>query len=112
MPLVQCLNDFSIRLTLIGRSSLRRWRIVGLQWGIAVAILLSIWGTFELLAYILPYSIIHSQAVPFSRGGIAEVRYQVSWIFRVAPILISLPTLMAVLLSVEVLRLVVQRKSP
>jgi hypothetical protein len=55
---------FELRLTLMGRSNLRRWRMVGLQWVIAAAILVSIWGTFELLAYIFPYFTIHSQAVP------------------------------------------------
>lgn len=106
MPLVE------LRLTLIGRSSLRRWRFVGLQWSIALAIVLSIWGTFEILAYIFPYFIIYSQAVPASGDSIAEIRYQLGRVFRVAPILIALPTLITMLLSVETLRFAVRRKLP
>jgi hypothetical protein len=102
---------FELRLTLAGRRSLRRWRIVGLQWGIAAAILVSTWGTFELLAYIFPHFTLHSQAVSSNGGGFAEVRHQTSRALRIAPILISLPTLLTILLSVEALRLVAQRKS-
>ena len=89
-------------LTLCGRSNAKRWYVVGMQFGIAIVIILGIWFTGWLFGLRHPDLLqIHVKVA----GHPGTPLYLV-------PILVGLAFLGGILLSVQVLRLVVGRGTP
>jgi len=96
MPLLE------LARTLSGRSSMARWRWVAGQTGLALAIVGALWGTAWLVTQLLPAGIL---------TALRETGQRTADLFGVAPTVVTLGTLAAVLCITEILRLCLMPRS-
>jgi hypothetical protein len=83
-----------------GRSSLRRWRVIFGQMGIASGVLAGFWITGWILTLLIPAKMLASKGSGHGMGNVLEIK----------PFMISMYVLIAVILAVECVSLYIRKK--
>jgi hypothetical protein len=83
-----------------GKSNLKRWKFIVMQFGLASGIIVGFWITGLILAYLIP-----EKAHLFMK--------QTAWgnVLKVKPFVISISVLSAVIIAVEILRFFIPKPS-
>ena len=94
-----------------GRSSARRWRAVAVQTGLALGIIAAIWATAWTLGLLLAGTLTADPgaAGDGAAGAGPSAAERVTGLLAVTPTYLTLATLAAILLGVQVLRLLTGR---
>jgi len=96
-------------VALRGRRQGGRWGIIGLEVGFALAIAFAAWGTYWLVGFLLNSLAEASTSFsPVLSTAASAANDRMAGLLPVAPVVLTLITLLGVLLGVEVLRLIVR----
>ena len=91
MPFVELIQTFR------GQSSLKRWRVVCVQFSLAAGVVFGLWATAWCIKALAPKTVIFS---------IKSTRSQITHALGVTPTALTIYTLASVLLAVEALRFI------
>jgi len=102
MPLVEVIKAIQ------GRSSVKRWKEVISLFAMAVGIFLTLWAEFECLAYIFPERIANTLIIESSHITVAINLLRHALLTPL--IFITIPTLLGIVLIIELLRVIFGRR--